>query len=123
MAWRLTSGLIEIGNSYLIKGDLTEAEKNFNEALRLAQANKGKFNEARATVSLASLRVQQNNPDAAREYAQTALLFFQQGSYGNQMSVASTILGRASDETGDYENAERTFRQLLMHSRSAIFVP
>ena len=122
-----TAGLIEIGNSYLIKGDLTEAEKNFNEALRLAQANKGKFNEARATVSLASLRVQQNNPDEAREYAQRALLFFQQGSYGNQMSVASTILGRASDEMGDYENAERTFQQLLASAqqvgdrRSVIF--
>ncbi len=108
-----TAGLLEVGNSYLIKGDLAEAEKNFTEALRLAQLYKARFNEARATVSLASLRIQQNNPDAAREYAQRALTFFQQGSYGSQMGVASVILGRAYDETGDYENAERTFQQLL----------
>lgn len=108
-----TAGLIEIGNSYLIKGDHAEAEKNFNEALRLAQLYKGRFNEARAVISLASLRVQQSNPDAAREYAQRALLFFQQGSYGNQVAVAYVILGRAYDDTGDYENAERTFQQLL----------
>ena len=108
-----TSGLLEIGNSYLIKGDFNEAEKNFNEALRLAQTYKGKFNEARAVISLASLRVQQDKPDEAREYAQRALAFFQQGSYGNQMAVAYVILGRAYDETGDYENAEQTFRKLL----------
>ena len=108
-----TAGLIEIGNSYFLKGDHVEAEKNFNEALRLAQSYKGRFNEARAVVSLAALRIQQNNPDAAREYAQRALNFFQQGSYGNQMATAFTILGRAYDETGDYDNAERTFQQLL----------
>jgi tetratricopeptide (TPR) repeat protein len=108
-----TAGLLEIGNSHLIKGDLVEAEKSFNEALRLAQLYKARFNEARATVSLASLRIQQSNPDAAREYAQRALTFFQQGSYGSQMAVASVVLGRAYDETGDYENAERTFQNLL----------
>jgi tetratricopeptide (TPR) repeat protein len=108
-----TAGLLEIGNSHLIKGDLVEAEKSFNEALRLAQLYKARFNEARATISLASLRIQQSNPDAAREYAQRALTFFQEGSYGSQMAVASVILGRAYDETGDYENAEHTFQNLL----------
>lgn len=108
-----TAGLIEIGNSYLVKGDHAEAEKNYDEALRLAQSYKGKFNEARAVVQLASLRMQQNKPDEAREYAQRALGFFQQGSYVNQMATAFTVLGRAYDETGDYENAEKTFQQLL----------
>jgi tetratricopeptide (TPR) repeat protein len=108
-----TAGLLEIGNSHLIKGDLVEAEKSFNEALRLAQLYKARFNEARATVSLASLRIQQSNPKAAREFAEQALTFFQQGSYGSQMAVASVVLGRAYDETGDYENAEHTFQNLL----------
>jgi serine/threonine protein kinase/Tfp pilus assembly protein PilF len=108
-----TAGLLEIGNSHLIKGDLVEAEKSFNEALRLAQLYKARFNEARATVSLASLRIQQSDPKAAREFAERALTFFQQGSYGSQMAVASVVLGRAYDETGDYESAEHTFQNLL----------
>ena len=108
-----TAGLLEIGNSYFIKGDFTEAEKNFNEALRLAQLYKGRFNEARAMLSLASLRVQQDNPDAARDYAQKALSFFQQGSYGNQTGTAFLIIARAYDATGDYGNSEKTFQQLL----------
>ena len=108
-----TAGVLEIGNSYFIKGDFTEAEKNFNEALRLAQLYKGRFNEARAMLSLASLRVQQDNPDGARDYAQKALSFFQQGSYGNQTGVAFLIIARAYDATGDYDNSEKTFQQLL----------
>lgn len=108
-----TAGLVEIGNSHFIKGDFAEAEKNFNEALRLAQLYKGRFNEARAVLSLASLRVQQDNPDAAREFAQKALSFFQQGSYGNLTAVAFLILARASDATGDYDDAEKIFQQLL----------
>jgi tetratricopeptide (TPR) repeat protein/tRNA A-37 threonylcarbamoyl transferase component Bud32 len=112
-----TAGLLEIGNSYFIKGDFVEAEKNFNEALRLAQLYKGRFNEARAMLSLASLRVQQDNPDAARDYAQKALSFFQQGSYGNQTGTAFLIIGRAYDATGDYENAEKTFQQLLVSAQ------
>lgn len=108
-----TAGLVEIGNSHFIKGDFAEAEKNFNEALRLAQLYKGRFNEARAVLSLASLRIQQDNPDAAREYAQKALSFFQQGSYGNQTAVAFLIIARASDATGDYDSAEKSFQQLL----------
>ena len=108
-----TSGLLEIGNSYFIKGDFAEAERNFNEALRLAQLYKGRFNEARAMLSLASLRVQQDNPEAARDYAQKALSFFQQGSYGNQTGVAFLIIARAYDATGDYDNSEKTFQALL----------
>ena len=108
-----TAGLLEIGNSYFIKGDFAEAEKNFNEALRLAQLYKARFNEARAVLSLASLRVQQDNPDAARDYAQKALSFFQQGTYGNQTGTAFLIIARAYDATGDYDNAEKVFQQLL----------
>jgi tetratricopeptide (TPR) repeat protein/tRNA A-37 threonylcarbamoyl transferase component Bud32 len=108
-----TAGLLEIGNSYFIKGDFAEAEKNFNEALRLAQLYKARFNEARAVLSLASLRVQQDNPDGARDYAQKALSFFQQGSYGNQTGLAFLIIARAYDATGDYDNSEKTFQQLL----------
>ncbi|MGQ0761856.1 MAG: protein kinase domain-containing protein [Acidobacteriota bacterium] len=112
-----TAGLLEIGNSHFIKGDFAEAEKSFNEALRLAQLYKGRFNEARAVLSLASLRVQQDDPDAAREYAQKALSFFQQGSYGNQTAVAFLIIARASDATGDYDSAEKIFQQLLVSAQ------
>ena len=61
-------GLIDMGNIYLVRGNFPEAEKNFNEALRLAQLYKGRRSEARAQLSLASLRSQQGDVDAARDF-------------------------------------------------------
>src|SRR5437899_673973 len=108
-----TAGLIDLGTAYLTKGNFAEADKYFNQALRLAQLYKGNFNEARAYLSLASLRKQQEDPDAARDFAQRALPFYQQGSYGKQTSIAYTILGYAYEEVGDYQAAQRTFEQEL----------
>jgi len=108
-----TAGLIEIGNSYLVKGDFVEAEKNYSEALRLAQLYKGKVNEARALLSLANSRQAQGDPDAARDYTQRALAFYQQGGYGTQLLYSYFFLGRAYEETGDYDAGERYFQDLL----------
>jgi len=111
-----TAGLIDLGNTYLSKGSFSDAEKNFDEALRLAQLYKGKYNEARALLALASLRKQQDDPDGARDLVERALTFYQQGSYGKQTSTAYAILGHAYEELGDYEAAQRTFEQLLRAS-------
>ncbi|MGH9962693.1 MAG: tetratricopeptide repeat protein, partial [Pyrinomonadaceae bacterium] len=83
-------GLIDIGNAFFIKGDFPETEKHFNEALRLAQLYKGKRSEARALLSLASLRSQQGDTDAAREYCQRALPFYQLGGYRKEVTQAYT---------------------------------
>jgi len=112
-----TAGLIDIGSAYLSLGNFPDAEKNFNEALRLAKLYKGSYNEARALLSLASLRKQQNNPDAARDYVQLALPFYQQGGYRRETSQAYAILGHADDEVGDYEAAQRAFEKGLQAAR------
>jgi serine/threonine protein kinase/Tfp pilus assembly protein PilF len=108
-----TAGLIDIGNSYLITANFAEAEKNYREALRLAQNYKGKFNEARALLALGSLRKQQDDPQGTRDYTLQALAFYQQGSYGKLISRAYTNLGYAYINLADYESAEKTFKQLL----------
>jgi serine/threonine protein kinase/Tfp pilus assembly protein PilF len=108
-----TAGLIDIGYAYLYRGNYPEAEKYFNQALQLAQLYKGKRNEARAYLSLASLRTQEDNPDAVPDLVQRALSYYEQGGYRKETSQAYTILGRAYDETGDYDNAQRAFEQQL----------
>ena len=108
-----TAGLIAIGNSYQIKGDFAEAEKNYNEALRLARLYKGRYNEARALLALGVLRRRQDDPEATRDYTQQALAFYQQGSYGRQVFVAYTNLGYANVELGNYDEAARIFEKLL----------
>ncbi|CAN5720990.1 hypothetical protein BH18ACI4_BH18ACI4_09110 [soil metagenome] len=106
-------GLIDIGNAFFIKGNFPEAEKSFKEALRLAQLYKGKRSEARALLSLASLRSQQGDSDAAREYCQLGLPFYQLGGYRKEMTQAYTIMGRAQESTGDYPGARLTFEEQL----------
>lgn len=112
-----TSGLIDIGNSYFIKGDFAEAEKNYYEAIRLAQLYKGKFNEARGLLALAGARRAQDDPDTARDYAQRSLAFFQQGGYGKQVFIANQIIGHAYNAVGDYDAAEKIFTRLLQNAQ------
>jgi tetratricopeptide (TPR) repeat protein len=66
-----TGGLIDIGNSFFVKGDYADAEKNYYEALRLAQLFKGKYNEARALLALASARRAQDDPDTGPRFRTT----------------------------------------------------
>ena len=110
---RTTLGLIEIGRAYMIRGNFAAADKNFNEALRLAQLYKGRYAEARAQLALGALRKQQDNPEAARTYLQNALLFFEQGHYGKETFSTYFNLGYVQIELGKYDDAKQTFEQLL----------
>jgi tetratricopeptide (TPR) repeat protein len=108
-----TAGLIDIGNSYFLRGKLSEADSNFNQALRLAQSYKGKRNEARALLSLASLRTHQSNPGEAAQLVERALVFYEQGGYRKETSTAYAILGHAYDQLGKYDAALQAFGDQL----------
>src|SRR6185436_454261 len=85
----------------------------FTEALRLAELYKGARSQARALLSLASLRSQQGDTDAARVFFQRALPFYQQGGYRKEVFALYAILGRAQDSGGDYGGARQTFQEQL----------
>ncbi len=110
---RTTLGLIEIGKAYLIRGNFAEADKNFNEALRLAQLYKGRYAEARAHLALGGLRKQEDNPEAAQTHLQNALKFFEQGRYGKETFSTYFNLGYVQIELGKYDDAKQTFERLL----------
>src|SRR2546423_263815 len=99
----ITEVLYQRGLMFSQQGRIAEARTQLEKALE----------KARAFLALASLRKQQDDPDAARDYAQYALVFYQQGSYGKQTFLAWTVLGYAYDEGGDYQSAQKTFEQLL----------
>lgn len=115
-----TGGLIDLGNTFYLRGHLNEAEKCYKQALEFAQLYKGRLNEAWALLSLASLYTQHmGKASEAREYASRALEFYRQGGYGTEVSQAWTILGHASDQTGDYEAALEAFHQQLQLAEQA----
>ena len=112
-----TSGLIDLGYSYFFKGDFAQAEEEFKQALDYAQKNKGKRWEARALLSLATLRIQQHKDDEAVSYVQQALPFYQGGGYSRETLAALQILGRANRNKGNYEAALQAFGELLETAR------
>ena len=59
----IARGNIEIGNVYLGRGNYSEAEKYFQQALEAAQRYGGRQNEARARLALASLYIQRGETD------------------------------------------------------------
>jgi tetratricopeptide (TPR) repeat protein/predicted Ser/Thr protein kinase len=113
-----TAGLIDIGNAQLQRGHFAEADNLFNQALHLAQLYKGKRNEARASLSLASLRSQQNRPEEVLTYCQTALAYYELGGYRQETSLAYLLRGRAYDAMGRYNEAEKDFQQQLQLAQS-----
>ncbi len=109
-----TSGLIDPGNVFYLRGNLSDAEKYYKQALEFAQLYKGRLNEARALLSLASLYTQHTgSASLARDHAGREMDFYRQGGYDTEVSQGWTILGHASDQMGDYEAALDAFRQQL----------
>jgi serine/threonine protein kinase len=104
-----TGSLIEIGNTYFAKGNYTDADKYFSEALKWAEMYKGARNQARALLSLASLRTQQDDPDGALDFASRALPFYEQGGFATETAQAYAIKGRALNQTGQLEAARQIF--------------
>lgn len=108
-----TNGLIELANSFLLRGEYDEAEKYYKQALDFAQRNNGRMNEAAALVQLGSLRSLQRNTEEALRYIEQALPFYQQGGYRKWFSQALTLLGRVHFDRGDYDAALKAFNEEL----------
>jgi serine/threonine protein kinase/Tfp pilus assembly protein PilF len=108
-----TSGLIDIGNIFLLRGKYNESDRYFNQALQIAQLNKGRRGEAKALLSLASLRLQEGNANAAVDSIKPAVAYYQQGNYRKETSQALLLLGRASELQGNYDEARKAYEQQL----------
>jgi len=108
-----TTGLIDLGYTFLSRGEFSEAGKYFQQALDFAQRDKAASAEARAMRALGSLNQQQGNTDGAISYLEKALRFYQPAGYRKEASTALLLLGRAYRDKGDYETAFKNFNQTL----------
>ena len=106
-------GTIDIANTHFVRGQYTEAEANYQQAIRLARYYKANRNLARANLMMASLRNHQNDPEGTSEFVEKALPFYQEGGYRKELSTALSILGHAYDQAGKYNLAISTFQQQL----------
>jgi tetratricopeptide (TPR) repeat protein len=109
----VSRGLVDLGNSFLITSQYSDAEKYYEQALAMAQKNKAPRNEARARISLASLRVQQNRADEALTFLDPALAFYREGGYRTETALGLGLLSRANQQKGEYTSALKANEQLL----------
>jgi serine/threonine protein kinase/Flp pilus assembly protein TadD len=109
-----TQGLIDLGNSYIVRREYAEAERVLKEALDFAIRNKGRRNEAGSRLILAKLYIQQEvKTDEALADLEQALKYFQEGGYNKEVSQTILLRGRARMLSGDYSSALQDFEQQL----------
>ncbi|HEX3252924.1 MAG TPA: tetratricopeptide repeat protein [Pyrinomonadaceae bacterium] len=106
-------GLLELGNTFLAKGDYAKAESYFNQAIQIARANKGRLREAVGISNLSGVYIQTLRIDQGLQLAQKALDFFQQENYPRNAFLCLTHIARAYRRKGDYTAAQQAVNQKL----------
>jgi len=107
------SGLIDLGNIFLVREEPNLSERYFKQALDLAQRSKGPRSEARALLSLASLSDQMGRAGDTRKYVDLALPFYRKAGYRREFVQAMMLLGDVHRQQAGYEESIRVFRQTL----------
>jgi serine/threonine protein kinase len=108
-----SSGLLDLGNSFLIRGDLRFAEPIFRRALDLARRGKVRRSEARAKASLISLCEQDRRPEEAKQFAEDVLPFYRQAGYRRELIQVMGMLAGVHEQLGEYEEGVRTSREAV----------
>jgi len=108
--------LITLGGAYF-QQDKAEAGKYYSRALEIARRNRAAATEARAHLSLGSLYSSMGEPEKAVNELRPAAAFFRQAGYPSELFQAGILLGRSQRDLGDFEGAERIFRDLLAASQ------
>src|ERR1043166_1623291 len=108
----LTAGaVLELGNTFLAKGDYAKAETYFDKAIQIARANKGRLREAIGMMNLAGIYIQTLRIDQGLQMAQQALQFFRQENYSRNAFLCLTHIARAHRRQGDYAAAQQALNQ------------
>jgi len=104
-------GLVEIGNTYYLRGDADEARKAYEQSLEYARRFHSERSEARALFSLGNLALRYGSVDEGIREVGQALDWYRRGGYQREAANALVLLARAQRQKGDYGAALRSFQQ------------
>lgn len=108
------NSLVTLGNSYLARGDLVQAQNYLQRALEVAEFYQTRRSQARALLALASIESQHHSrPARLRGYVERALPILKEDGYRKFEMQAQELLGYASAQQGDYAAARAAFERLL----------
>ncbi|WP_128547883.1 tetratricopeptide repeat-containing sensor histidine kinase [Larkinella soli] len=105
---------LRIGQTYFLSNDLTQAERYFLEALKLARTHKKELLTADTYSELANLEDSRKNPHKALIYNAKAIAIYK--AHGED--YISTLFNRAIEykNAGNYVESERIYRQVLKYA-------
>lgn len=106
-------GSVDMGSAYLIRDQPKEAEEQFQRGLEFAVRGDDDYTEARAALSLGSLRVQYNHADEAIPWIERSLKFFREAGRNKEAMQALLLLGGARTGSARYKEAEEVLREAL----------
>jgi eukaryotic-like serine/threonine-protein kinase len=107
------SGMFDLGNAYLVRGDPASAEPFYRRAVSLAERGGVGRLKARAQFSLGSLAEQTHRPEEAKQFIAAALTFFEPAGYSREVIQLNGLLGSTLYQLGDYENGVRVLEEAL----------
>jgi len=108
-----TQGLLDLGNSLLLKRSFADAERYTRQAYDLAQSYREKRNEARANLLLGSIYIQQEDADKGKPLIDQALVFYNEGGYRREISRCMIMIGRSQLLKGDFDGGVKTLDEQL----------
>jgi tetratricopeptide (TPR) repeat protein len=112
-------GEMRLGNAYLHKGDLKNAESYTQDALRLARQNRHPRLEADAMYTLASIRYQQGKWDEEIALARAALKYFEDFGFAEMAASASTLIVMGELGEGNLSAARKDSVELVHDAEAA----
>jgi serine/threonine protein kinase/tetratricopeptide (TPR) repeat protein len=107
----VSRGINERGWASMASGQYDAAERDFRQALAIAQRNRLPYFEASSLYGLGSLYIQQLRTNEGLPYIRQALEDFKKQNYRKDISLASLALGRGYRRQGEYAAALETFEQ------------
>jgi len=112
-----TLSILEIGYVHFFRNEIPQAEKNFQEALARAQADKRRMTEARAQLALGGIRIQQDDADAGIPFIKQALPFFEQNIYRKEIMLSQLYLAQAYNLKGQNDDARAALESALAQAK------
>jgi serine/threonine protein kinase len=97
--------LSRLGNAYQYRGDFASAEPVLQESVRLAHESQMDRLEANGHLALANTRSQQDKPDEALAFAQSAREYYRKAGFAAETISATILIGRAETAKGDLRSA------------------
>ena len=106
-------GLVELGTTLQLRGDLDAAQAQLDRAIALAEERGARRLATRARLQSASLLLSRNKPADAMKLAENEFAFVRAQRYPRFELTALVIISRGQEDLSQYEDARMTAQRAL----------